>query len=97
MVSIRVDLSRPVMIRMAVFCTLLGLLVLILAGVAQEAAPYSSKGRMLPVYTCLSILVLAPQLAPGSFFRSDNLLVALISKSLMCLLHVSHLSNLMPR
>ena len=41
--------STPAMIRMLLFCTLVSLLVLLLAAVAHAAAPYSITGWTLPV------------------------------------------------
>ena len=75
--------SPPVMSRMLAFCTLASLLVLLCAAVAQAVDPYSITGRMLPMYTCLRILLLAPLLVPVSFFMRDIHRVALFSISCM--------------
>ena len=92
-----VVLSPPVIIRIPEFCTVLSLFVLLLEAVLQVAAPYSITGRTYPVYICFRILLFAPQSVPASFFITASRLMALLSVSLMCVLHVSLLSSLMPR
>lgn len=71
------------MMHMPAFCTYLSLLVLLLVASAQAIDPYSITGQMFPVYTCFTILRLAPKLVPTIFFMNASCPVTLLSASWM--------------
>ena len=87
----------PVMIRKPIFWIFSRRCVFVLATVAKVGDPYSITGRTLPLCTCLTVLMSAPQVVPASFFMILNLRSVFFCVFSMWGTHVRRLSNVIPR
>ena len=59
--------------------------------------PYSRCGRIVPIYTFLNMVSVAPHWVSASFLSKANLRLAFASALLMCVFQVCLLSDVIPR